>query len=53
LAAAYNAGSDWVGLWLAAGGGPHPLFPLAIPYRETRGYALAVAEGLWLARHLE
>ncbi len=53
LAAAYNAGGQWVSLWLGERGGPHPLFPLAVPYRETRAYLLAVAEGLWLARHLQ
>lgn len=53
LAAAYNAGGQWVSLWLGEHGGPHPLFPVAVPYRETRAYLLAVAEGLWLARHLQ
>jgi len=52
LAAAYNAGEQWVGLWLGEAA-PHPLFPLAIPYRETRNYVLAVAQGLWLGRHLK
>lgn len=53
LAAAYNAGDAWVALWLAEGLRPHPLFALAVPYAETRGYLLAVTEGLFLARHLE
>lgn len=53
LAAAFNAGESWVSLWLGSAGGPHPLWPLAVPYRETRAYLLAVAEGLWLGRHLK
>ncbi len=53
LAAAYNAGDSWVALWLGEDLGPHPLFALAVPYAETRGYLLAVTEGLFLARHLE
>lgn len=53
LAAAYNAGDSWVALWLGEDLGPHPLFPLAVPYAETRGYLLAVIEGLFLARHLK
>lgn len=53
LAAAYNAGDSWVELWLGQDAGSHPLFALAVPYAETRGYLLAVTEGLFLARHLE
>ncbi|MGC8915864.1 MAG: transglycosylase SLT domain-containing protein [Thermoanaerobaculum sp.] len=53
LAAAYNAGDSWVKLWLEEGAGPHPLFPLAVPYSETRAYLMGVVEGLFLARYLK
>lgn len=53
LAAAYNAGQAWVELWLDGSVGAHPLFALAVPYAETRTYLLGVAEGLFLARHLQ
>lgn len=52
LAAAYNAGESWLALWLGQSLSAHPLFPLAIPYRETQNYVLGVLEGVWLARHL-
>lgn len=52
LAAAYNAGQAWVELWLEGHPASHPLFALAVPYAETRGYLLGVVEGLFLARHL-
>lgn len=53
LAAAYNAGQAWVELWVDRGAASHPLLALAVPYAETRGYLLAVAEGLFLARYLK
>jgi soluble lytic murein transglycosylase-like protein len=53
-AAAYNAGDPVVTAWLAAlGEGVNEVtFALAVPYRETAGYVLAVTEGAALSRHL-
>jgi soluble lytic murein transglycosylase-like protein len=54
VASAYNAGATVATTWLAlfGGGAQEALFTAAIPYRETSGYALAVREGVELARYL-
>lgn len=54
VAAAYNAGETVVESWVRLFGQPPAVFfVVAIPYRETADYVLAVVEGARLARHLQ